>query len=905
MPKSRQTTLNYPMPIERKLAAIMFTDIAGYTALSAKDSTKASELLKTQRDTLKPIVEKHGGSWMKEMGDGLLLTFDSATSAVECSIAIQVATKDIEDLNLRIGIHEGEVIKQDGDVIGDDVNIASRIEPFSAVGGVAISDKIYRAISSNQEFETKYIGKPKLKGVSQEVKVYCITSHGLPQTDISKVSKQLSISKKKVNIITTVSIIMVVTIGLISWYIYPFLTIPENVNRQYEKSIAITYFEYKGDSNESYWSFGLTDELIARLSKIKNIKVSSRLDVDPNRIKSASIFQLKKDLGVDYLLRGRIIKADNQIKISANLVDTGNESIVWSDSYVRKIEDILQLQIELAEDIIDNLSNVMGIDDNYELVHYTKNFNAYKKYLELIADIKNKYIITDEDYNVLFRKIDKILALDGSYVKVLEAKCLFLFIKYVDVYEKMKDEKGDYNVDEKSKLEMSNLASEINEISNKIFQIDNSNRFATLATAGLPVVKSIDSNLPNQLLVFRNAMSYTKKLLIDNPESILANTFIAKLYSIKKEELPFGSDKDLQKIMIYTDKVIEQSKKYIESDNIEFMDLYCIQEAYYTKKYYTEISLEEEEALFHDLYVITKNNRYISGQRNANQELIRVAKKKKDFQKAIELANENLALSKLVNSSRTESWVFLDLHSIYYHDLHNYSVGLDYLGRAMEKYEGIYEFGWRCSYARKLSYAAQYERAKEQIKLVSSNSSSKVDSLKLYYTIGELYYEMEDYQIAAENYERAVSYFTEDYNWLYKQILYSLSNSYYYLGKYDAAISSYQKCFKYSKDQKSWNYDINNRLALIYAEMGKLEDSKQYYSKANELYNAVDNKIFWILYKINQKYNNDELAIAYLDSSYRRLINVSKRYTDESERQIYLNNNKFNKHIREEWEKDK
>ena len=98
------------MPIERKLAAIMFTDIAGYTALSAKDSTKASELLKTQRKLLKPIVEKHGGSWMKEIGDGLLLTFDSATSAVKCSIAIQVATKDIEDLNLRIGIHEGEVI---------------------------------------------------------------------------------------------------------------------------------------------------------------------------------------------------------------------------------------------------------------------------------------------------------------------------------------------------------------------------------------------------------------------------------------------------------------------------------------------------------------------------------------------------------------------------------------------------------------------------------------------------------------------------------------------------------------------------------------------------------------------------------------------------------------------------
>ena len=134
--------------IERKLAAIMFTDIAGYTALSAKDSTKASELLTTQRDTLKPIVEKYGGSWMKEMGDGLLLTFDSATSAVECSIAIQEATKDTEELNLRIGIHEGEVIKQDGDVMGDDVNVALWIESFSAIIGVAISDKIDRAVSN-------------------------------------------------------------------------------------------------------------------------------------------------------------------------------------------------------------------------------------------------------------------------------------------------------------------------------------------------------------------------------------------------------------------------------------------------------------------------------------------------------------------------------------------------------------------------------------------------------------------------------------------------------------------------------------------------------------------------------------------------------------------------------------
>ena len=108
---------------------------------------------------------------MKEIGDGLLLTFDSATSAVECSIAIQEATKDIEDLNLRIGIHEGEITLKDGDALGDDVNVASRIEAFAPSGGIAISSKVQQNISSLPEYKTKYLGQPELKGVNQEVKI--------------------------------------------------------------------------------------------------------------------------------------------------------------------------------------------------------------------------------------------------------------------------------------------------------------------------------------------------------------------------------------------------------------------------------------------------------------------------------------------------------------------------------------------------------------------------------------------------------------------------------------------------------------------------------------------------------------------------------------------------------------
>ena len=154
---------------KRKLAAIVFTDIVGFTKLTADDQSKAAALLNTQRDLLKPLVESRNGTWIKEMGDGLLLIFDTVTDAVECCIEIQQILKPITHLNLRIGIHQGEILITDNDVIGDDVNITARIEPFSAEGGIAISNKVNDALVRESGFETKYLGKPKLKGVGQKV----------------------------------------------------------------------------------------------------------------------------------------------------------------------------------------------------------------------------------------------------------------------------------------------------------------------------------------------------------------------------------------------------------------------------------------------------------------------------------------------------------------------------------------------------------------------------------------------------------------------------------------------------------------------------------------------------------------------------------------------------------------
>ena len=171
---------------QKKLKAIVFTDMADFTTISSHDEQKALDLIQKQNDIIKPIVEKHNGEWLKEIGDGLLLSFDSSLEAVRCSIEIQETLKEIEDLNIRIGIHQGDIFVKDGDVFGDDVNIASRVEGFAPVGVISLSDKVHKDILGVSDIKTSFIGHRKLIGVQQETKIRCITSHNLPRYNLSK-----------------------------------------------------------------------------------------------------------------------------------------------------------------------------------------------------------------------------------------------------------------------------------------------------------------------------------------------------------------------------------------------------------------------------------------------------------------------------------------------------------------------------------------------------------------------------------------------------------------------------------------------------------------------------------------------------------------------------------------------
>lgn len=165
----------------RQLAAIMFTDIVGYTGLMGKDKSSALEMIRKSREIQKPPVEKYGGSWVKEMGDGVMTQFNTALEAVKCAIALQQMTGQKLGADLRIGIHLGDITFENNDVYGDGVNIASRLESIAEPGSIYLSDSIYHAIKGREKIHFKYLGEKVLKNVQDPVRTYVVVEEEITE----------------------------------------------------------------------------------------------------------------------------------------------------------------------------------------------------------------------------------------------------------------------------------------------------------------------------------------------------------------------------------------------------------------------------------------------------------------------------------------------------------------------------------------------------------------------------------------------------------------------------------------------------------------------------------------------------------------------------------------------------
>jgi len=340
------------MTSSRQLAAIMFTDIVGYTAMMQQDEEKAVAVIKHYNATLEKWVTHFNGQVLNYYGDGSLCIFSSATDAVNCSLAVQKDLKTEPVVPLRIGLHIGEVFFEDAKALGDGVNVASRVQSLGQENTILISEEVHDKIKNNVSVTTVSLGHFEFKNVGKAMEVFALTNEGLNVPKRNKMEGKLK--KKNIhnrNIILIVSIILLLLAG---FFIYKnFFAKNDKVA---DKSIAVLPFvDMSAGKDQEYFSDGLSEELLNLLAKIPELKVIGRTSSFSFKGKNEDLRSIAEKLGVAHILEGSVRKDGNKIRVTAQLIKATDGSHLWSETYNRDLKDVFQLQDEIAGAVVKQL----------------------------------------------------------------------------------------------------------------------------------------------------------------------------------------------------------------------------------------------------------------------------------------------------------------------------------------------------------------------------------------------------------------------------------------------------------------------------------------------------------------------------------------------------------------------
>ncbi|HUX85248.1 MAG TPA: adenylate/guanylate cyclase domain-containing protein, partial [Chitinophagaceae bacterium] len=336
------------MPTSRQLAAIMFTDIAGYTALMGEDERKAIDLLAANRKIQRPLIEQYGGKWIKEIGDGILASFTTVTDAVWCAGMIHQASQDIVGLHLRIGIHLGEVVFENNDVFGDGVNIAARLQSIAPVGGIWVSESVYSNIANKNGIASRFVRQEVLKNVKDPVNIYEIV------IGVDSVRDDPGPSRSAI-----------------------LRSIPQ-------KSIAVLPFVNMSiDPEQEFFSDGISEEILNSLSHLKDLKVAGRSSCFQFKGKNHDLRGVGEKLGVSTVLEGSVRKQGNRLRVTAQLINVEDGFNLWSERYDRNMDDIFAIQEDIALAITEKLKiTLLGRERDILAKVHTQNPEAYELYLK-------------------------------------------------------------------------------------------------------------------------------------------------------------------------------------------------------------------------------------------------------------------------------------------------------------------------------------------------------------------------------------------------------------------------------------------------------------------------------------------------------------------------------------------
>jgi len=370
------------MQQHRHLAAILFTDIVGYTAMMQEDEQNAVMITKRYVAVLKQFVPSHGGEILNDYGDGSLCTFSSATQAIRCAMEMQQQLQMEPKVPLRIGLHIGEIFFEDGKVFGDGVNVASRVQSLGIANSILFSSEINSKIRNQQEFKCVSVGRFHFKNVDEPMEVFALTNEGLVVPKKEELTGKLKEIEKKSLRRKLIIVAAAVIILAASYFIYQNFFRTTNLSVA-EKSIAVLPFENMAVSDsEEYISDGITQGIINNLSKVSSLqKVIGWFSVKSFKKTNKSVKQIAEELGVAVILTGTIQRNADKIRIIAELIDVNTNKRLWGNDYNYAWKDILSFQNEVAQQIVTALRANLSPEEKKGLSkHYTENVEAYKFY---------------------------------------------------------------------------------------------------------------------------------------------------------------------------------------------------------------------------------------------------------------------------------------------------------------------------------------------------------------------------------------------------------------------------------------------------------------------------------------------------------------------------------------------
>ena len=312
--------------LPRKLAAILYADVAGYSRLTGDDEDATHRTLSEHLDLISRIVEEHRGQVMHYAGDAVLAKFDAVVDTMSAAVGIQKELKTRNEglpnerkVQFRIGVNLGDVIEDRGDIYGDGVNVAARLESLAEPGGICISDAVRTAVGKKLDFGYEFLGEQEVKNIAEPVRAYKVVMENKDEPRI--VSPQT-----------------------------PTLDLPD------KPSIAVLPFtNMSGDPEQEFFTDGITEDIITTLSKVPRLFVISRNSTFVYKGRAIDVKEVAADQGVRYVLEGSVRKAGNRVRITAQLIDTSSGLHDWADHYDGNLDDVFALQDKISQEIVSAL----------------------------------------------------------------------------------------------------------------------------------------------------------------------------------------------------------------------------------------------------------------------------------------------------------------------------------------------------------------------------------------------------------------------------------------------------------------------------------------------------------------------------------------------------------------------